>query len=101
MFIKKNESNIFNNGKQKHFNITKSYTFSLYENNTKGISLLNLWNGHILYINLVSLLVYSGRYILNPCEQGVVFVFNFFQPSWTSFANFSKFSELFLLLSTN
>jgi hypothetical protein len=44
---KKDESNICSNGKQKHFNITKSYTFSLYENNTKGISLLNLWNGHI------------------------------------------------------
>jgi hypothetical protein len=26
----------------------------------------------ILYINLVSLSVCPGRYILNPCEQGVV-----------------------------
>ncbi len=35
----------------------------------------------ILYINLVSLSICPGRYILNPCEQGVVFVFNV--PSWT------------------
>jgi hypothetical protein len=35
----------------------------------------------ILYINSVSLLVCPRRYILNPCEQGVVFVFNV--PSWT------------------
>jgi hypothetical protein len=34
----------------------------------------------ILYINSVSLSVYPGQYILNPCEQGVVFVFNV--PSW-------------------
>lgn len=39
---KKGESKISNNGKQKHFNIIKSYTFSFYENNTKGIFLLNL-----------------------------------------------------------
>jgi hypothetical protein len=35
----------------------------------------------ILYINSVNLSVCPGRYILNPCEQGVVFVFNV--PSWT------------------
>ncbi len=39
----------------------------------------------ILYINSVSLSVCPGWYILNPCEQGVVFVFN--MPSWMSFAN--------------
>jgi hypothetical protein len=49
---------------------------------------LPLWkaiNDHahtaILYINSVSLSICPGRYILNPCEQGVVFVFNV--PSWT------------------
>ncbi len=36
---------------------------------------------NILYINSISLSVCPGRYILNPCEQGVVFVFNV--PSWT------------------
>ncbi len=30
----------------------------------------------ILYINSISLSICPGRYILNPCEQGVVFVFN-------------------------
>jgi len=37
-------------------------------------------NPHILYINSVSLSVCPGWYILNPCEQGVVFMFN--MPSW-------------------
>ncbi len=50
-----------------------------------------LCNGHgpesrtkgeqIIYINSVSLSICPGRYILNPCEQGVIFVFNV--PSWT------------------
>ncbi len=35
----------------------------------------------ILYINSVSLSVCPRRYILNPCEQGAIFVFNV--PSWT------------------
>jgi hypothetical protein len=35
----------------------------------------------IIYIKSVSLSVCPGRYILNSCEQGVVFVFNV--PSWT------------------
>jgi len=34
----------------------------------------------ILYINSVSLSVYPGQYILNPCEQGVIFMSNV--PSW-------------------
>jgi hypothetical protein len=38
----------------------------------------------ILYINSISQSVYRGRYILNMCEKGVVFVFNV--PSWMSFA---------------
>jgi hypothetical protein len=35
----------------------------------------------ILYINSISLSIYLGRYILNLCEQGVVFVLNVL--SWT------------------
>lgn len=56
MFTKKDESNISGNRKQKHFNITKSCIFSLYDNNTKGIYLLNLCNDHICNeLNLKSL----------------------------------------------
>jgi len=46
---------------------------------------------HILYINSVSLLVCPGRYILNPCEQGVVFVFNV--PFWTCLFVWTKIGQ--------
>jgi len=45
----------------------------------------------IIYINSVSLSVCPRRYILNLCEQGVIFVFNV--PSWTCLFVWTKIGQ--------
>jgi hypothetical protein len=44
-----------------------------------------------IYIYSISLSICPGCYILNPCEQGVVFVFNV--PSWTCLSVWTKIRQ--------
>ncbi len=55
------------------------------------IIVIEIFNSKILYINSVSLSVCPGRYILNPCEQGVVFVFNV--AFWTCLSVWTKLGQ--------
>ncbi len=73
--------------RNRHAKWTYANMFAKYNIVEKTITLIHfaflineVFRYIILYINSVSLSG-MGRYILNPCEQGVVFVFNV--PSWT------------------
>ncbi len=64
------------------------FYWKLYESSIRGCG---KYIHPILYINSVSLLVCSGWYILNLCEQGVVFVFNML--FWTCLFMWTKIGQ--------